>query len=149
MTEKDPLSTLQSLAKSRTDAALTALGEALAASRTSAERLQLLERYREEYQARLTVAARNGLSTTQLTNYRAFLDKLDAAVAQATADVKNRNAAAEADAARWRQAQQKQKSFEVLAERRAEQDRLQGERQDQKKSDEIAARVSNARLERS
>src|SRR5262245_60106017 len=95
----NPLATLQTLAKNRSDAALNALGAALAASRTSAERLQLLEKYRNEYQQRLAAAVRNGLSATQLANYRAFLDKLDAAVTQATAEVSKCNALAATGAA--------------------------------------------------
>jgi flagellar FliJ protein len=149
MNKRDPIATLQSLAKTKSDTALAALGEALAAARTSAERLALLERYRDEYQARLSIAAREGLSTTELANYHAFLAKLDAAVNAAAADVKNRDAVAKADAARWQAARQQEKSFEVLAERRAEQARVHTERQDQKKSDELAARVSTTSTDRS
>lgn len=145
----DSIATLQSLAKSHSDAALAALGEALAASRTSAERLQLLQRYRDEYQGRLTVAVRNGVTTLQLANYRAFLDKLDAAIAQAAAEAQNRTAVVAADTARWHEARQREKSFEVIADRRAEHRRSHLARQDQKLADEIATGVSARHAERS
>lgn len=139
------LATLQSLARDRSSGALARLGEALAASRTSAERLALLEGYRDEYRARLAAAVRAGVSATELANYRAFLDKLEHAVAQAAAEVAHRSASAEAHAAHWRDAQQREKSFDVLADRRAAEARASAERQGQKLTDEIAARIAAAR----
>jgi len=145
MKPSQPLDTLQALARNRSEAALASLGTALAASRTSDERLALLERYRNEYRLHLATAERDGVSITSLTNHRAFLERLESAISQAAEDAVSRRASAQADASRWHAERRKEKSLEVLVDRRTLKARTRAERQNQKQTDEVAARVAGAR----
>ena len=143
----DPFETLQSLAKRRTDGALAELGDALRASRHSADQLKVLEQYRTEYSNRFATAARLGLPATVLANYRSFLEKLDGVIAQAQRDTAMRAVVVEAGQARWRDARREQQSYEVIAERRAAGAEQKEARRAQKQADEIAARLATARLQ--
>lgn len=142
-----PLETLQSLAKRRTEGALAELGDALRASRHSADQLRLLEQYRTEYANRLATASQLGLPATVLANYRSFLDRLDAVIAQAQRDLDIRGVMVEAGQARWRDARREEQSFEVIVERRAAGAQQREARRTQKQADEIAARLATARLQ--
>jgi flagellar FliJ protein len=118
--------------------------ESLAAAERNAveaeQKLVALERYRNEYETQLATKGAAGTDISGVREFQAFLARLgDALVAQ-------RQVLAQARAARdemlgaWRQAAQKAKVVETLAERWQDEARRDEDRRDQRESDELAQR---------
>jgi flagellar protein FliJ len=104
------------------------------------QKLVALERYRNEYETQLATKAAAGTDISGVREFQAFLARLgDALVAQ-------RQVLAQARAARdemlgaWRQAAQKAKVVETLAERWQDEARRDEDRRTQRESDELAQR---------
>lgn len=144
MVRHDPMQTLQERAEQATREALQRLSELISACRESESRLGMLQRYRDEYRAKLEAATRKGVSALELANFRNFLAKLDEAIAQQRADVAHRQAAVMRGRADWQEAERRARSYEVLLERRAEAARTHALRAEQKQTDEYAARLAAA-----
>lgn len=104
------------------------------------QKLVALERYRNEYETQLASKGAAGTDISGVREFQAFLARLgDALVAQ-------RHVLAQARAARdemlgaWRQAAQKAKVVETLAERWQDEARRDEDRRTQRESDELAQR---------
>jgi flagellar FliJ protein len=104
------------------------------------QKLVALERYRNEYEMQLATKGAAGTNISGVREFQAFLARLgDALVAQ-------RQVLAQARAARdemlgaWRQAAQKAKVVETLAERWQDEARRDEDRRTQRESDELAQR---------
>lgn len=140
MKRQFPLQSLLDLSQLRLDQATRVLGELISGQQEAAKRLDLLVQYRDEYQTRFLASARDGMGRETLENYRAFLDRLDAAVAQARQMV----AASEqrtADGQReWLKKQGRVKAFDTLAQRHQSRVVYAESRQEQKAVDEHSAR---------
>jgi flagellar FliJ protein len=144
---RTPLDLVADLALARSDAAAAALGRALGESRTSAERLALLERYRAEYVTRLTAARARGTTAPELDNFHAFLARLDAAISQQAVDVESQVARVATERGRWMEETRRLEGFRALLERRAA-ERARGDaRREQHLTDEAAARTMLRREE--
>lgn len=147
MSRPFPLQTVLELMQSRTDEAARELGRRLAAEHDARKQLQLLEDYRNEYARRFQAASQQGLSPVQWSNYRDFLTRLDEAITQQT-DVVARSAdhtAAGQDA--FIEQRGRLKAFDTLAQRHEFVERRRTARQEQKQTDEGAARKSQNRQE--
>jgi flagellar FliJ protein len=104
------------------------------------QKLVALERYRNEYETQLATKGAAGTDISGVREFQAFLARLgDALVAQ-------RQVLAQARAARdemlgaWRQAAQKAKVVETLAERWQGEARRDEDRRTQRESDELSQR---------
>lgn len=100
-----------------------------------------LDTYRGEYAKRL-----RGISTSNrdaLGNYHRFLDKLAAALDTQQQDVHQAEQAVNEQQARWSQSLRRLKSMELLRNRRIAAAQIQIMRQEQKQSDEFAARIAS------
>lgn len=139
---QDSLQLLQARAEDATQEALRHLAELQGACRESEARLDLLQRYRDEYRAKLDAATVNGMSALQLNNFRAFLAKLEEAIAQQDADVAHWHDVVLRGRTDWQDAERRARSFGVLNDRRAAQVRHTAERREQKQNDEYAARLA-------
>lgn len=140
MTEPFPLQTLLDLANSRMDDAARKLGELIASERAVEEKLSLLVEYRNEYQARFLEAARNGIGPDAWRNYSAFLGKLDDAIAQQQKVVSDSKQRTERGQQAWVDERNKVKAFDTLSHRyQAEQARKEA-KQEQRLTDEHAAK---------
>ena len=109
------------------------------------QKLVALERYRNEYESQLAAKGAAGTEISGVREFQAFLARLgDALVAQ-------RQVLAQARATRdevlnaWRQAAQKAKVVETLAERWQDEARRDEDRRDQRESDELAQRPNAGR----
>lgn len=134
------LQPLLDLSNLRLDEAARQLGKLIAGEQEAGQRLALLEEYREEYQARFMSAARTGLGPDAWRNYQHFLGRLDQAIDQARAMVnvsKQRTAAGQRN---WLDKRSKVKAFDTLAQRHQVRVAAGQARQEQKQSDEHAAR---------
>jgi flagellar protein FliJ len=104
-------------------------------------KLKLLTDYREDYFVRFGAQAAAGLAEAQLANYRAFLARLETAIAEQQRLVEDARAGVVAAQAQWQAGQQRLKSYEVLDERRLTRQRALGARREQREQDEYAAHL--------
>jgi len=105
---------------------------------THLSRLDELRRYAEEYASAQMAAT----SPAQLLNRRAFLDRLDTAVAQQRQTVDNNREKVEADRARLILASRDKAVLEQLAASYRAQEKVLVDRRDQREMDDIGARRS-------
>src|SRR5262245_9814734 len=117
MSEPSQFDFLAEIAGEKSDAAAKRLGNSLTQLRDSSARLELLERYREEYRRRLAAAGSHGLSTEDLRNWRNFLDKLEQAIAQQRAERDSMAQGVDHSRMHWLAARRREQSFGVLASR--------------------------------
>lgn len=147
MSPRFHLQPLLDLAQTRTDEAARQLGELLAAERDVAQKLQMLEDYRREYNDRFVEAAREGLSPDAWRNYGAFIARLDEAIlAQRKLAEQSHQLTAQGQQ-HWLAQRNKLKAFDTLSQRhQAGLARIEA-RQEQKMADEHAARLGRARMD--
>lgn len=140
MSKKFQLQPLLDLSNLRLDEATRQLGKLIAGEQEASQRLELLVQYRDEYHARFLAAAGNGLGPDTWRNYQSFLGRLDQAIDQARAMVatsRQRTALGQKD---WIDKRGKAKAFDTLAQRHQAREAYAEARQEQKQSDEHAAR---------
>ncbi len=139
MTARFHLQPLLDLANTRTDEAARKLGELVAAERDVEQKLKMLEDYRQEYNERFVQAARRPqpLRLAQLQRLHQGLD--DAIGAQRKVVEQSRAKTVEGQQA-WLAQRTKLKAFDTLSLRHQQVVSRQEARQEQKQSDEHAAR---------
>ena len=140
MTEPFPLQTLLDLANSRMDEAARKLGELIASEQAVEEKLTLLMTYRQEYHARFVEAARNGIGPDAWRNFSAFLGKLDDAIAQQQRVVSDSRQRTEQGQQAWVDQRNKVKAFDTLSHRHQSQQARKEAKQEQRLTDEHAAK---------
>jgi flagellar FliJ protein len=114
------------------------LAERQRALDTHVSRLDELRRYAEEYAgAQMSVT-----SPAQLMNRRAFLDRLDSAVAQQRKTVDNNREKVDAERARLLLASRDKQVLEQLAASYRAQEKVVTDRRDQREMDDLGARRS-------
>ena len=140
MTARFHLQPLLDLANTRTDEAARKLGELVAAERDVEQKLKMLEDYRQEYNERFVQAARDGLSPDAWRNSSAFINTLDDAIAAPRKVVEQSRATTAEGQQAWLAQRTKLKAFDTLSQRHQQVVSRQEARQEQKQSDEHAAR---------
>jgi flagellar FliJ protein len=148
MSKHLPIKTLIDLAQEELEAATKRLGK-LTQERDEIEtQLNSLVTYRDEYHARFTASAQEGTTAQTLRNFQAFVDTLDSAITQQRGLLVAANKRLEAAKPEWRLKKQKLGSYEVLAARGEAVQAKQDARNDQRDSDEYAARSLRMRSEK-
>ncbi|KAB2969875.1 flagellar export protein FliJ [Zoogloea sp.] len=147
MTEPFPLQPLLDMANSRMDDAARKLGELIASDRAVEEKLELLVNYRQEYQARFVDAARNGIGPDAWRNYSAFLLKLDEAIAHQQRVASESKRRVEAGQQEWVDQRNRVKAFDTLSNRHQAQQARKEAKQEQRLTDEHAAKQFRDRRE--
>ncbi len=140
MSREFPLQSLLELSQLRLDEATRRLGELISGLQEAQQRLELLTQYRAEYQARFVTAAQGGLSPREWDNYRAFLQKLDDAVAQAGVMADQSRERTAAGQREWLAKRGKVKAFDTLNDRHQARETVREDRQERKVADEQVAR---------
>ncbi|MGQ5487359.1 flagellar export protein FliJ [Thauera sp. ZXT1-4] len=140
MTAQFHLQPLLDLANTRTDEAARRLGELVAAERDQAQKLEMLETYRKEYNERFVQAARDGMSPDAWRNFSAFMGRLDEAIAAQRKLVEQSQARTVEGQQTWIAQHTRLKAFDTLSQRhRSALDQAES-RREQKQADEHAAR---------
>ena len=147
MTEQFPLKPLLDLATDRMDEAARKLGELIASEHAVEEKLKLLEDYRNEYQARFMEAARNGIGPDAWRNFSAFLHRLDDAIAHQQKLVSNSKRLTEQGQQAWVDQRNKVKAFDTLSQRHHHEQVRKEAKQEQRLTDEHAAKQFRDRKE--
>lgn len=142
MAKPSVLPTLIELATRESDEAAKRLATALRAHEEARQKLDLLLGYQRDYAERCQTSLAQGMSATQFSNYRAFMQKLDQAIAGQDRVVVDALARVDQARAAWCAAEQKKLSYATLNDRACkEQLRIDAIRE-QKQNDEFANRRS-------
>ena len=136
-----PLLMLLEQAESERNAALAALNERRQRCQAAQDQARQLDDYRNAYRQRWSVQFAQGAALPIVRCHHAFADRLDAAIGQQCLAVRQAEAAHERAGQVLNGCELRVASVRKLIERRAQMLRVQGERRDQKASDEQAMRV--------
>ena len=147
MSESFPLQPLLDLANNRMDEAARKLGELIASEHAVEEKLALLVDYRKEYHARFVEAVRNGIGPDAWRNFSAFLGKLDDAIAHQERAVSVSRQRTEQGQQAWVDQRNKVKAFDTLSHRHQSQQARKEAKQEQRLTDEHAAKQFRDRTE--
>lgn len=147
MSESFPLQPLLDLANNRMDEAARKLGELIASEHAVEEKLALLVDYRKEYHARFVEAVRNGIGPDAWRNFSAFLGKLDDAIAQQEKAVSVSRQGTEKGQQAWVDQRNKVKAFDTLSHRHQSLQARKEAKQEQRLTDEHAAKQFRDRTE--
>lgn len=145
MTNPSPLQTLIGLAQDEVDAAAQRLGRMQRERGEVEAQLKSLVTYRDEYHARFTEAARDGMAAGNVRNFQAFIDTLDSAIEQQRRLLDQATARLEAAKPEWQRSKQKLGSYEVLQARQDAASARKEARREQRDADEHAARILRMR----
>lgn len=141
MSRRPTLDQLIDYAQAKADDAARALGALNTCVREAEHKLQLLIQYRDEYFLRFRETAAQGIDNHRLGNFRAFMEKLDTAIAEQHKVLADARHGARAAQNRWQVEQQRLKSYEVLAERRHSAEKARTEKRERREHDEYAATI--------
>ena len=133
--------TLIDLSQTKSDNAAVRLAKVMAQLGESEQKSRMLQGYRDEYLARMDAAARRGASGADLANFRAFIAKLDEAVAQQANEEQFWRENSDRARAEWQAEQKQLQSFTTIATRRRGEFARAQNRREQKATDEFAARA--------
>lgn len=134
------LNTLIELATKDVEDAATLLGRAVRAVADAKEKLTLLSGYQEDYANRFQSSMAGGLTTMAYRNFRAFMDKLDQAIAGQRHVITDAECRAEIECGKWRECERKRISYDALASRAKSAEQKKVAKREQKETDELAAR---------
>lgn len=140
MTKPFPLQTVLELMQERSDEATQQLAHLIAAEQDAKKKLDMLLQYRDEYAARFSEAAQNGLSPVQWKNFQDFLARLDEAIVSQRKVVAQQVLNTQEGQQNWQHHRKKLKAFDTLADRHYSSENTKEVKQDQKLQDEFAAR---------
>jgi flagellar FliJ protein len=140
MVKNFTLQPLVNLAQQRNDAATKRLGQLNQQQQSAQSKLDALLQYRKDYQEKFQKSARNGMDPTELRNFQEFIYRLDEAIAQQRQVATNAERSVQHGRNELKQAQIKMKSFDALAQRQLDRDKLQEAKAEQKLMDEHASR---------
>ncbi|WP_335944086.1 flagellar export protein FliJ [Pseudomonas sp. G166] len=134
-------------AKAR-DVAARALAQSRQAEQQVINQLRTLDEYQQEYRQNLQrELLKEGMSPSALTNYRGFLHSLEEAVDRAQKSLERHRKQVAQHQLTWMAQWRKVSAFEALLSRRAQQQRLQAGRVEQRQTDEMASQLRQ-RLDR-
>lgn len=139
MTRKtNALDQLIELARYRSDSAARALAGQLQCASDERAKLDLLVRYRREYEEQFSKRSLHGMLTLQWRGYHEFIAKIDAAIRSQHEAVEHHELKSASVRKEWQQADRKLKSFDTLAERRLNAASRAQARREQDEQDELA-----------
>ncbi|MDR2208129.1 MAG: flagellar export protein FliJ [Azoarcus sp.] len=140
MSEKFPLQLLLDLANTRMDEVTRELGELIASERSSQQKLELLQGYRNEYGERFMEAARSGIGAEAMRNFTNFLARIDEAIEIQQHIVEQSRQDTSQGQQQWVKQRSKVRAFDTLSQRFRNEVAHKELRQEQRTSDEHASR---------
>lgn len=140
MTGKFPLQPLLDIANTRMDEAARRLGELIASEQSCQQKLDMLQRYREEYTERFVSATREGIGPDAMRNFSAFICRIDDAIdAQRRVVEQSREFTTQGQQA-WMAQRTKVRAFDTLSQRHVTAQAKVDSRREQHATDEHSAR---------
>lgn len=145
MSQKFPLATLIELAQKKNDEATRRLGQLQKAHLGAAQKLEMLQQYRQEYVNQLDEQMRQGVPASQVRNFQHFIGTLDGAIEQQRAVTEQADTRLGHGRSDWQHSKRQLTSFDTLAERARQHEALASYKKEQRDSDERAARQFHVR----
>ncbi|TXI19520.1 MAG: flagellar export protein FliJ [Nitrosomonas sp.] len=139
MSKPSSLKILQELAQQQTDASAIKLGKLNAQHQGAEKKLNLLLQYRANYQSHLQNAVAKGIDQTELLNFIAFMNKLDAAISEQRHVVLHTQSMQAAGKSEFLFNQRKLKCYSILSQRKETLENHKALKHEQKMQDEFAA----------
>lgn len=136
-----PLQPLVNLAKHQNDSATLKLGQLNRQQQNAQSKLEVLQQYRRDYQARMQESTKNGIEPTELRNFQAFINKLDEAINQQLKQVGQSKVSMQAGRGEFETTQRKLKSFDTLQQRHIESQKYDDKKTEQVIQDEHVGRT--------
>lgn len=140
MTKPFHLKPLQELSQSRLDDATRELGRLVAHEQEGAKKLEILQNYRVEYEARFREALDEGIGMEAFRNYSAFMTRIDQAIAIQQGQVDRSRRDTSTGRQSWMHQRNRSKAFDALHERHVAAENRREARSEQSLSDERATR---------
>ncbi|MGE5523042.1 MAG: flagellar export protein FliJ [Rhodospirillaceae bacterium] len=129
------------LAEKKVDDAAQVLAARIARQRDAEAKLDMLVAYRTDYFNRFGTTAAYGIANHLLHNFRAFMEKLDAAITEQHSVVAEARLGVRTAQTLWQAEQQRLKSYRVLAQRRLGTERMREAKREQREQDEHASKA--------
>lgn len=142
MSIKPSLQILLDHAQKQSDDAAKKLGQLTSRRQQAEQKLHLLQEYRHSYQSNFQDSAKNGVSQASWSNFNAFMNKLDTAIAEQCQNVEDANNNREVGGTEFRMRQGKLKSYDTLSKRYQQVEIQQQIKFEQKEQDEFASNIS-------
>ena len=140
MTKPFSLQPLMNLAQHQKDSATHKLGQLNRQQHNAQSKLEMLQQYRKDYQARLQESTQNGINPAELRNFQEFINKLDEAISQQLKLVGQSKVSTQVGRGEFDTAQRKLKSFDTLQQRHIETQKKVAEKSEQIALDEHTTR---------
>lgn len=142
MSPSKRLKPVQRVAESREQKAARHMGLSRKTLQVEEVKLTQLKQYHQEYLQKFEVASRQGISATQLQEYRAFLSKLDEAIGQQERVVAASQMDHSTNKSNWRKKHTRTQALSKAVNRIQQQEQATAERNEQKESDDRNQRPS-------
>jgi flagellar FliJ protein len=141
MAEKITWQILLDLANKEVDQSVEALAGAVHTQKEAEDRLNMLEKFYDDYLAAHASSARDGLTAEELRNQQLFMNRLSAAINQQKKIVNSTALQSESRRSDWQGSYMKLKSYGVLSKRLDTQVAQQSAKQEQRLLDEFSTRT--------
>lgn len=142
MAHSFPLKPLQDIAHLKNDEAARELGQLNSQQQSAKEKLAALKQFRRDYQTQFEELARLGMSAADMHNFQEFLERLDQAIRQQEQSAAQTQMKVHHGQRELLDRTRKMKSFDTLAQRHADHERVQQGRAEQRQQDEQSGRFA-------
>jgi len=134
------LNPIMDLAEKRENEAVQALGRSQQKLDEARKGLSSLRSFRENYAARFHQSGTKGLGVRQLNEYRAFLNKINAAIAEQERVVQSSETELQARKAAWEEAHRHTLGMQKIIDKLRAEESRQAQKKEQVELDERASR---------
>lgn len=128
------------MATDKSDAAAKAYAEARRKFEEQQQKLEQLERYRDDYRGQRGAAGGQGMDAFRLRDYNTFVARIDGAIEHQRSLVERTEAEAARRRSEWMQVLGRARAIDKVVTRYQDEERREGERREQRASDELAQR---------
>lgn len=136
------LQPLVHLAQQKNDAATKKLGQLNQQHQSAQDKLDALQQYRKDYQAKFQEAAQNGMAPADMRNFQDFIGRLDQAIQQQQSAIEKARVGVQTGRNELMDTTRKMKSFDTLAQRHVEAEKKLEAKNEQRAQDEHSGRFA-------
>ena len=141
------LQPLLHLAKQKNEAAIKNLGNLNKQQQAALTKLSTLKHYRKDYQEKFQEAAKLGMASTDLRNFQDFIYRLDQAIKQQEGILELTTHSVKAGQIELTESNRKMLSFDTLAQRHIDAEKIREAKNEQKIQDEHSGRFAAFKAE--
>lgn len=146
MSKPFTLQPLMNLAQHQKESATRELGQRNKQQHDVQAKLELLQRYRSDYQTRLQNASLIGMDPAELRNFQQFINKLDEAIMQQRRMLEQSKVSVQAGRSEFDTTQRRLKSYSMLQDRYFDEQKKADIKSEQRALDEHTGRFAARRM---